>query len=120
MQMFYVFFFFFFQAEDGIRDFHVTGVQTCALPISGRWYDSCPGIFGRPDDPAAQESAEIPAEIAPRPDEPVIVKGKPSAFFGTQLQSMLAWERGRGDGCRCARDPLRAFREELIDFSMFP
>src|SRR5207302_9031431 len=30
----YVVFFFFFQAEDGIRDFHVTGVQTCALPIS--------------------------------------------------------------------------------------
>src|SRR5690606_40797265 len=28
--------FFFFQAEDGIRDFHVTGVQTCALPISER------------------------------------------------------------------------------------
>src|SRR5690606_9340593 len=28
--------FFFFQAEDGIRDFHVTGVQTCALPISVR------------------------------------------------------------------------------------
>src|SRR5215475_4995212 len=27
---------FFFQAEDGIRDFHVTGVQTCALPIL-RW-----------------------------------------------------------------------------------
>src|SRR6266700_5211606 len=26
-------FFFFFQAEDGLRDFHVTGVQTCALPI---------------------------------------------------------------------------------------
>src|SRR2546421_4483262 len=28
------FFFFFFQAEDGIRDLIVTGVQTCALPIS--------------------------------------------------------------------------------------
>src|SRR5207253_5369933 len=30
---------FFFQAEDGIRDGHVTGVQTCALPISTscRW-----------------------------------------------------------------------------------
>src|SRR3712207_7260582 len=27
-------FFFFFQAEDGIRDIGVTGVQTCALPIS--------------------------------------------------------------------------------------
>src|SRR2546426_7480739 len=29
-----IFFFFFFQAEDGIRDYKVTGVQTCALPIS--------------------------------------------------------------------------------------
>src|SRR5699024_11886443 len=28
------YFFFFFQAEDGIRDRNVTGVQTCALPIS--------------------------------------------------------------------------------------
>src|SRR5690625_7668354 len=30
---------FFFQAEDGIRDGHVTGVQTCALPIwiQGHW-----------------------------------------------------------------------------------
>src|SRR5688572_32019800 len=28
--------FFFFQAEDGIRDLTVTGVQTCALPISRR------------------------------------------------------------------------------------
>src|SRR5260370_38431519 len=32
--MFTFFFFFFFQAEDGIRDSSVTGVQTCALPIS--------------------------------------------------------------------------------------
>src|SRR2546426_7828490 len=30
-----VVYFFFFQAEDGIRDYKVTGVQTCALPISG-------------------------------------------------------------------------------------
>src|SRR3712207_7962100 len=30
----YSFNFFFFQAEDGIRDIGVTGVQTCALPIS--------------------------------------------------------------------------------------
>src|SRR5205823_8102349 len=33
---FYFFFFFFFQAEDGIRDKLVTGVQTCALPISSQ------------------------------------------------------------------------------------
>src|SRR5256885_8825335 len=35
-------FFFFFQAEDGIRDYKVTGVQTCALPISGNV-----GMLGR-------------------------------------------------------------------------
>src|SRR5690554_7375126 len=32
--IFFFVFFFFFQAEDGIRDADVTGVQTCALPIS--------------------------------------------------------------------------------------
>lgn len=58
---------------------------------AGRWYDSCPGIFGQAGDPAAHESAAIPAEISPRPNEPVIVKGKPSAFFGTQLHSMLTF-----------------------------
>ena len=35
-------FFFFFQAEDGIRDWSVTGVQTCALPICRL---ICGGIF---------------------------------------------------------------------------
>src|SRR6267378_5792960 len=47
-------FFFFFQAEDGIRDLYVTGVQTCALPISlarhKEWYFAkCPqcGAPGR-------------------------------------------------------------------------
>src|SRR5690625_6274743 len=35
--------FFFFQAEDGIRDGHVTGVQTCALPIS----NSTPWVIQR-------------------------------------------------------------------------
>src|SRR5688572_31217544 len=38
-----VIFFFFFQAEDGIRDLTVTGVQTCALPISAR----ASGTMGR-------------------------------------------------------------------------
>src|SRR5690349_24719594 len=30
----YIYFDYFFQADDGIRDLYVTGVQTCALPIS--------------------------------------------------------------------------------------
>ena len=35
---------FFFQAEDGIRDGHVTGVQTCALPISVAQWLTAPHI----------------------------------------------------------------------------
>src|SRR5207302_8024621 len=39
-------FYFFFQAEDGIRYFHVTGAQTCALPISrGRACPRPPRLF---------------------------------------------------------------------------
>src|SRR5207237_4439979 len=39
-------FFFFFQAEDGIRDSSVTGVQTCALPIS-----AAPAFWSRSSSP---------------------------------------------------------------------
>src|SRR5215471_14403553 len=48
--------FFFFQAEDGIRDLYVTGVQTCALPISAR---------------AAERSGDAAAEpvILPAPQQ---------------------------------------------------
>src|SRR6266498_4332247 len=42
-----MFCFFFFQAEDGIRDADVTGVQTCALPISGRRPREITGITDR-------------------------------------------------------------------------
>src|SRR2546430_17683591 len=54
--------FFFFQAEDGIRDLTVTGVQTCALPISylpplgPEWYD-----VGRADDTEESRNRVIPA-----------------------------------------------------------
>src|SRR6267154_1702409 len=41
------FVFFFFQAEDGIRDGRVTGVQTCALPISGAGGRGSEGSGGR-------------------------------------------------------------------------
>src|SRR2546429_6088485 len=40
--------FFFFQAEDGIRDVAVTGVQTCALPISARGERCCTTRIWRP------------------------------------------------------------------------
>src|SRR5256885_8268163 len=38
--------FFFFQAEDGIRDYKVTGVQTCALPILPESQDAFDGPLG--------------------------------------------------------------------------
>src|SRR5690606_39542773 len=40
---------FFFQAEDGIRDFHVTGVQTCALPISNAEQAAFRPVYSRTD-----------------------------------------------------------------------
>src|SRR5688572_31605180 len=66
---------FFFQAEDGIRDLTVTGVQTCALPISsrqrgwrrgggGRWSASRDASPGRPPD--ARGSA-APRRAGPPP-----------------------------------------------------
>src|SRR6266498_2371851 len=68
-------FFFFFQAEDGIRDADVTGVQTCALPISGQvesfqtlgvderfdWGD-LPGVI-----PMGLRSEEHTSELQSRP-----------------------------------------------------
>src|SRR5688500_20174882 len=53
--------FFFFQAEDGIRDYKVTGVQTCALPIYLRGAGDRPAGKRRPQDvgegdPASQDS----------------------------------------------------------------
>src|SRR5256885_11271256 len=62
-------FFFFFQAEDGIRDYKVTGVQTCALPILqrvtlavGRWArqgNSLQGISAQLDQSAADNNVRV-------------------------------------------------------------
>ena len=49
---------FFFQAEDGIRDYKVTGVQTCALPIYI-------GDFG-PDEPLLVDHMVEPIIMGPR------------------------------------------------------
>src|SRR2546429_6266266 len=54
-----VIFFFFFQAEDGIRDVAVTGVQTCALPIS-------PGSASRPCTASCVRAGATSRWTAPR------------------------------------------------------
>src|SRR5207245_4488235 len=72
---------FFFQAEDGIRDATVTGVQTCALPISGQlgvafWsnanapldgyvYESLDGSLGV----SSTAALTTPAQTVPRGDQ---------------------------------------------------
>src|SRR5690606_40551297 len=51
-------FLFFFQAEDGIRDFHVTGVQTCALPISQQLYQEARAAMRAKNNEQALELLE--------------------------------------------------------------
>src|SRR5690606_39989561 len=56
-----------FQAEDGIRGFHVTGVQTCALPISRKLYQLIKQALEQPPTPLAKTSGAQPSEAATRP-----------------------------------------------------
>src|SRR5205807_3027532 len=57
---------FFFQAEDGIRDYKVTGVQTCALPISGRQAARA-RVLGRREELADRiERFQIGHRVRPR------------------------------------------------------
>src|SRR5690606_39919563 len=58
--------FFFFQAEDGIRAFHVTGVQTCALPI----YPEPGGSRYHPWWPPQSPTTADPPEAVRRRPEP--------------------------------------------------
>src|SRR5256885_4333393 len=56
--------YFFFQAEDGIRDYKVTGVQTCALPIV------LPGTRRRPGPVVRTDPRRSTAAALPRPENP--------------------------------------------------
>src|SRR5699024_3998575 len=78
-------FFFFFQAEDGIRDRNVTGVQTCALPI-------CKFLFN---------NATFPPEFTKRPDQIYI-----NMWHGTPLKKMGYDVEGGADA---ARNVMRNF-----------
>src|SRR2546430_8622601 len=61
-----VFVFFFFQAEDGIRDLTVTGVQTCALPIFSQPHASTLAAAGKfPVKKLVSTSTEVMTPGAP-------------------------------------------------------
>src|SRR5438876_9111802 len=70
--------FFFFQAEDGIRDGRVTGVQTCALPI-----------FAWTEDPADDLARDLAAR-----------KGKALAAVDGAARKLRSEERRVGKECR--------------------
>src|SRR5207237_6825842 len=78
---------FFFQAEDGIRDSSVTGVQTCALPICD---EIVPMIVLQP--------AEVPSAVRPRRDTPVLTER-----LRVQVQARLL-ERGRSEERRVGKE----------------
>src|SRR5205823_10561033 len=68
-----ILFLFFFQAEDGIRDKLVTGVQTCALPICPLRADPMPlHVVGEPlgPNPLAVGQVAAPHERGRRPAQP--------------------------------------------------
>src|SRR3989449_4865806 len=91
-------FFFFFQAEDGIRDVAVTGVQTCALPIYGRRADEA--------GDAAQALEPRPAALDARAHEIV------PRLAGRRRQLHRAVHRARRDPAE--RDPRDDRRDPLV------
>src|SRR5258706_8764078 len=74
-------FFFFFQAEDGIRDWSVTGVQTCALPIS-----ELKNRLRRACDHGHAVLREAVLQFRQLQD---------AGDLGVQLDDHFAWRRGR-------------------------
>src|SRR5690606_40574844 len=88
---------FFFHAEDGIRGFHVTGVQTCALPIFALLLE--PVGVEREQQAAADADAAIGQGDAAGGQRrgQRLLQGLPPLLFGRSE------ERRVGKGCRCPR-----------------
>src|SRR2546426_1437820 len=95
--------FFFFQAEDGIRDYKVTGVQTCALPISlpRRVHDEPVEVVG-----VGRPGYGSPTGVA---DELVTLVGAEEAVGGVAgervVQQLRSEERRVGKECRSRWSP---------------
>src|SRR5256886_13339589 len=94
---------FFFQAEDGIRDLTVTGVQTCALPIS------LPQAIFRTTPNASANFHARPLKspsISGPPTLSIATIGKPRSFpFSFALPIVRSEERRVGKECRSRWSP---------------
>src|SRR3989338_5242563 len=98
----------FFQAEDGIRDGTVTGVQTCALPISKETCSACFSKCAPPMSPRLRcTAARVSVRLA---CGAVIIKMRTAARVGGWWR---AW--GRGAPCRCRNKSFSCPRTELRD-----
>src|SRR5690349_22050573 len=96
-------FFFFFQAEDGIRDLYVTGVQTCALPIyQSKLFNGDVGVI-LPDAVTGELRAWFlgAADNALRGLAPGRLPEHETVF------AMRSEERRVGKECRCRGAPER-------------
>src|SRR3712207_8028982 len=85
---------FFFQAEDGIRDIGVTGVQTCALPISGgRSSISAAGPAGTPS--GSPRAARGSRAWTSRRDRKSVVQGKSVDLGGRRIikKKTITWDK---------------------------
>src|SRR5467141_4794167 len=81
-------FFFFFQAEDGIRDSSVTGVQTCALPISSNPFMKETGPEAVPPPWMCSFEERSDEKFVPVP-EPHL-KRRPSVFARFRIPSIVS------------------------------
>src|SRR2546422_2920413 len=96
--------FFFFQAEDGIRDVAVTGVQTCALPISpGAAALRCARDRGRarqlPDQDLEQGRGDGPEPLSSL----AVWRGAGALRAGGVARRRAGAAAGQGGACRVAR-----------------
>src|SRR5205823_9604016 len=97
---------FFFQAEDGIRDKLVTGVQTCALPISSS--RSCDADGG--DESALEELEQrtgIKTALDVQPKQLEIGGELGATLFRITEEALRSEERRVGKECRCRWLPYR-------------
>src|SRR5256885_3540343 len=94
---------FFFQAEDGIRDYKVTGVQTCALPICG--HGGLDSLAGRP---CVRTGGRSVSPSAPRATRSLIVYRvvrEPGRRSGIDRDLLRSEERRVGKECRSRWSP---------------
>src|SRR5262249_56073632 len=102
---------FFFQAEDGIRDWSVTGVQTCALPICGTPEDTVLRVLTHRND-NLRTGANLKESILAPSNVGVTKFGKLfSRPVDDQIYGQRSEERRVGKECRCRWARYRKRRE---------